>query len=396
VRILLSPIGSRGDVQPMLALGIRLRSRGHEVAICTARDFRGVCEQAGLGFRPIDVDAEALVRSVGPKMFNPIHFIRIAGTMERPIREGLDLAVRDVDVVVGSGAQPAARSYAEARGIRYLCAIYCPVGYRSPAIGPYWLTWQDAPRAVNRIAWAMQDRAFDFAIRSRINRLRKSLGLGPIGDSFDHISRTKPVLGAFDPLVAPPPSDFHDVKTTGFWFHDDPSPLPEAVERFLEAGEKPVYLGFGSMPSASRTGRVVAEALRLSGVRAIVGSGWGSLSVTSERVLTVGSVPHAKLFPRMAAIVHHGGAGTTAAATRSGVPQVIVPHLLDQYYWAHRVQRMGLGPRLESVGRATAAKLAAAIRDATSGRYDEAARAAGEALRATDGLAKACEILEAS
>lgn len=396
MRILLSPIGSRGDVQPMLALGIRLRSRGHEVAMCTARDFRGVCEAAGLEFRPIDVDAEALVRSIGPKMFNPLHFIRAAGLMEKPIAEGLDRAVRDVDLVLGSGAQPAARSFCEARGVAYRCAIYCPVGYRSPEVGPYWMTWHGAPRIVNRIAWRMQDPLFDFMMRGRINLVRKTLGLAPIGNSFDHISRTKPVLGAFDPFVAPPPSDFHDVKTTGFWFHDDPAPLPPEVERFLDAGEKPVYLGFGSMPAASRTALVVADALRASGVRAIVGSGWGGLSVTSDRVLTVGSVPHAKLFPRMSAIVHHGGAGTTAAATRSGRPQVVVPHLLDQYYWAHRVQRMGLGPRLKSIGRATAPRLAAAIRDATSGRYDAAAKSAGEALRATDGVTRACEILEAS
>ena len=132
---------------------------------------------------------------------------------------------------------------------------------------------------------------------------------------------------------------------TGAWILSDETPLPDDPEKFLASGAPPIYLGFGSMRASEQTGRVLIEAARALGLRSILSQGWANLtpSDTGDDCLSIGDVNQEKLFPRVAAIVHHGGAGTTTAAARAGRPQVIIPHNYDQFYWAHRVQQLGVG-----------------------------------------------------
>jgi UDP:flavonoid glycosyltransferase YjiC (YdhE family) len=163
-------------------------------------------------------------------------------------------------------------------------------------------------------------------------------------------------------------------------------PLPPKLEAFLEAGPPPVYLGFGSMtdPDPARTTRCLLQALERAGLRAVVSEGWAGLGggALPEGVLAIGPVSHAALFRRVAAVVHHGGAGTTTTAARAGAPQILVPHVLDQFWWARRVAELGLGPPGIPRRRMNAERLCEALRSlADNDLLAERAAAFGERLR---------------
>jgi UDP:flavonoid glycosyltransferase YjiC (YdhE family) len=200
----------------------------------------------------------------------------------------------------------------------------------------------------------------------------------------------------------PRPADWGDpVTVAGYWFLQAPSSFvpPPALARFLECGPTPVYVGFGSMAlrDAERVTGVVLDALTLSGMRAVMALGWGGLSPRDlpDSVYALESVPHDWLFPRVAAVVHHGGAGTTAAGLRAGVPSVVVPFILDQFFWANRVARLGVGPPAVPYSRLSAQRLARAIAGAVGEPgIRERAAALGARIRAEDGVGKAVGTIE--
>jgi len=231
-----------------------------------------------------------------------------------------------------------------------------------------------------------------------ISRARRAEGLraqrsGQFGDC--------PILYGFSPAVVPTPTDWPAfVHPTGYWFLDAPRDWrpPVALSAFLAAGPPPVYVGFGSMRNRQPqvVTALVVEALERAGQRGVLHSGWDGLAELRlpETIFPVDSIPHDWLFPRMAAIVHHGGAGTTAAALRAGRPAVVVPFFADQPFWARRVYELGVGPYPLPRARLTAARLADAI---TAAVYDptmlERAVALGERLRAEDGVSEAVRVL---
>jgi vancomycin aglycone glucosyltransferase len=189
-------------------------------------------------------------------------------------------------------------------------------------------------------------------------------GLDPIESVQPHILTERPWLAA-DPVIGPAgASPFLKITQTGAWLLSDSSALPDDVERFLEGGTPPVYLGFGSMRATEDASRRLIEAVRALGLRSIISRGWGNLKPIDADTdcLAVGDVSHERLFPRVAAIVHHGGAGTTTTAARAGKPQVIVPHLYDQYYWAHRVEKLGIGVSGPQAAELTVEGLVSALR----------------------------------
>jgi UDP:flavonoid glycosyltransferase YjiC (YdhE family) len=211
-----------------------------------------------------------------------------------------------------------------------------------------------------------------------------------------------PCLSGYSPQVLPKPPDWDDNHyVTGYWFLDaQPDWQPPAeLLHFLESGPPPVYVGFGSMSDKApeRQTRLVLRALEITGQRGVLLTGWGAVSSlpTSASVFYVDDVPHSWLFARMAAVVHHGGAGTTAAGLRAGVPSLITPFLLDQYAWADRVVKLGVGPHMPDNQRLTAEKLAHAISTAvTDSALRARAAALGERIRAENGVACAVELIE--
>jgi sterol 3beta-glucosyltransferase len=255
--------------------------------------------------------------------------------------------------------------------------------------------------------------------RPFVNEFRRRHGLPPdTGVAFYRTLRRGPLLGAYSPRVIPPPPDWpENAHVTGYWFSDaqqvwtpsaraDRTPSAQAdwtppaeLESFLAAGEPPVYVGFGSMSGRSpeRFTEITLQALAESGRRGLLLTGWGGLQErpVPESVFVLDSAPHNWLFPRMAAVVHHGGAGTTAEGLRAGVPMVILPFIVDQLFWGKRVQALGVGPPPIPIKKLTAGRLARAIREAvTNPVISQRAAALGKAIRSEDGLARAVELLQ--
>jgi vancomycin aglycone glucosyltransferase len=272
----------------------------------------------------------------------------MAEQMVRDQFQVMSAAARGCDLILAGGAlQVATRSVAEKMQILYVFAAYCPAVLPSRRYPPAKMGGSypfDLPEEENEALW--EKNAQEFEIFSAVlNEERKKAGLEPVSGVRDHIFTARPWLAA-DPALAPVyPLPGMEVVQTGAWVLTDPDPLPEPLEEFLAAGAPPVYLGFGSMRASDQTGQVLVEAVRSLGRRAILSQGWANLEsgALGDDLLMIGDVSHARLFPRLAAIVHHGGGGTTTSAALAGRPQVIVPHNYDQFYWAERVQRLSVG-----------------------------------------------------
>jgi vancomycin aglycone glucosyltransferase len=193
--------------------------------------------------------------------------------------------------------------------------------------------------------WAQDSQRWNDTWRDLLNSHRASLGLAPVTDVHRHIITNRPWL-ACDPALGPWPDRTGDaVFQTGAWILPDDRPLSPELLAFLEDGEPPIYFGFGSIRAPENLSRVMIDSARAVGRRAIVSRGWADLALVDEQpdCLSIGEVNQQALFKRVAAVVHHGGAGTTTAATRAGAPQVVIPQHYDQPYWAQRVQQLGIG-----------------------------------------------------
>jgi vancomycin aglycone glucosyltransferase len=352
MRILLSSIGSRGDVQPILALGLEVKKLGHEASLCVAPNFKEWIESYGLECTPIGPDLKKLTGGTVPgKPVLPSNeqLQQLAEQTVRTQFQVISEAARGCDLVVGAGAlQIALRSIAEARKIPYVFAAYCPAvlpsgNYPPPKMGGHYS--YSLPEAENQLLWREDEESFNKRFGATLNEERAKVGLGTVPSVQPYIFTDRPWLAA-DPVIAPAfPLAGMKVVQTGAWFIPDQTALPEDLESFLDEGTTPIYLGFGSMRASEQTARVLIEAARAMGLRSILSQGWANLipSDKGKDCLSIGDVNHEKLFPRVAAIIHHGGSGTTTAAARAGRAQVIIPHNYDQFYWANRVQELGVG-----------------------------------------------------
>jgi UDP:flavonoid glycosyltransferase YjiC (YdhE family) len=396
--ILLATFGSEGDVRPNLALGRGFQARGHDVRVCASPDSRRLVETAGLAFQPVGSDVRELM-AANARFYIDRPF-RAAGPMMKALKADLVKQFREMpgrigrpDLVIGSGLMLAGPSLAEAIGRPYIHAMFTPVSLRSCGHGPMTFPFQKGAPHLNRLLWILSNAGLEFSLRGLLNRERRRLGLAPVPAVYPHLAAR--VLLAADPELAPLPVDVDPpCPQTGYWHLASDERLPLRLVRFLDQGPPPVYIGFGSMgdPHPRRTARAVQRAVRAAGVRAVVQGGWGGLRIReSARVLSIGRrLPHDRLFPRVAAVVHHGGAGTVMTAARAGVPQVLAPHLLDQYYWGRQIQRLGLGPRPLSRRRLEADALAGALGDVfADAGFRRRAAALAVPLRARDGVGDA-------
>ncbi len=353
MRVLLSTIGSRGDVQPLVALALQLKAHGHEVRLCVPPDFRDWIVRLGIPVTPIGPELRQATASGSPATpaAPPPERRRQLGEATVATQfETISAAAQGCDVIVAASAlQIAARSVAEAGGIGYVFVAYCPVVLPSAhhAPPPLALAGQvpARPTAENRELWARNAERFNDTFLAALNSHRASLGLAPVGDVQSHIFSDRPWLAA-DPTLAPWPDAADEaVFQTGAWILPDERPLSPELKAFLEAGEAPVYFGFGSMRATPDLSRSMVGAARALGRRAIVSRGWADLSLVDAEpdCLAIGEVDVLSLFRRVAAVVHHGGAGTTTAAALAGAPQVVVPQIYDQHYWAGRIHHLGIG-----------------------------------------------------
>jgi len=391
----MAPEGSRGDVQPLVALGATLAARGCRVRVCAFEEARELAESYGLEFVAHGVDSRAMIEEQAEAIHGGrLDFHRAVNRVFKEILENqfahLPDAARDADLMIGGGVQFGGPTVAEALGIPYRFIAYCPIVLPSSEHPPFVIERQIRRPWLNRVLWRLFLATLGAQIRRGLNRQRATLGLEPIRDVYANLCGNEPLLAA-DPDLAPGPHDAPvQYRQVGFLHPPDTGePLPEKLEAFLAAGPPPIYVGFGSMPDPhpEQTTQRLLDVIAARGARAVISAGWAGLGTgpLSDDVLGVGAVPHAKLFPRVAAVVHHGGAGTTSSAARAGVPQILVPHLLDQFYFARRVRELGVGVATGARRELDFAALAQCI-DAVLENEILAERAAalGERMRARD------------
>ncbi|MDF5754725.1 glycosyltransferase [Spongiactinospora sp. TRM90649] len=391
MRVLLSTIGSRGEVQPLVALALELRDLGQEVRLCVPPDFRHWID--GLGFPVVPIGPELRSTATpGRARPTPDQLRQLAhGTVAAQFAT-IPVAAAGCDVIVGAGSlQIAARSIAERMGVPYVHAHFCPITLPSPHHPPPVLGLSGpsghapAREVSNPALWAEDAERWNATWRDALNAHRTSAGQAPVTDVRRHLLTDRPLLAA-DATLGPWPSPADlDVVQTGAWIVRERRPLPIELEAFLADGEPPVYFGFGSARAPEGLAEAMIRAARALGRRAIVSRGWTGLSPVDGEpdCLPIGEVDQQALFPRVAAAVHHGGAGTTTAAALAGAPQVVVPQMFDQPYWAGRVAALGIGVA-HPQAVPTAGSLTAALEEAL--RPGVAARArAVAAMVTTDG-----------
>jgi vancomycin aglycone glucosyltransferase len=401
MRILLAPHGTRGDVQPIVALAVALRARGHVVSLSVPANFVSWVRGYGFDTESDGIDVEAVLRSAGGDLQSLSWQMRYLSHITPLLFEPVVRASEGCELIIGAGLQFAAASVAQWRNVPYAHGVFCPCATPSSATPPPNVHRQTLPRWVNRLLWQVGGPMADLALRGHINRGRATLGLEALNSPISQILKGRTILAA-DRDLGPLPDDApKSAVSTDAWVLDEPGTLDARVEAFLQQGPAPIYIGFGSMV-APRVAELVAQgvaAVRAVGRRVVIAGGWASLDrhvIEADDVLTVDNVPHCLIFPRVAAAVHHGGAGTTTAAARAGVPQVLLPHILDQYYWAHRVETLGLGPRALPVERVTADVLCDRISRAISDPLiRERVHRLALAVAARNGATAAVEHLEA-
>ncbi len=416
MRITIFTAGSRGDVQPCIMLGRGLQRAGYDILLAAPENFAGFINDHDLRAYPLRGDVQQVMASDTGREFmetGNTNFIKSIRTMRKllgpvaiQMAEDALAACRDADALISLAVfAPFGKSIAEILDIPLINVEPTPLlpTRAFPAAG--WPVQQNLGSLHNRLSGHAMLYAIWQWYGPFVNRFRQSHGLPPYtSGSFYRILTTTPLLGAYSPTIIPHPPDWgHDVHVTGYFFADTQAEWspPSALSEFLDSGAPPVYIGFGSMAGRDNEQftAMILETLARTGQRGLLLTGWGGMQAVAvpNNVFVLDSAPHSWLFPRMAAAVHHGGAGTVAEGLRAGIPTVIVPFTVDQPFWGKRVNDLGVGPTPIPRNKLSAEKLAQAIQTATAHPdMKQRAAALGRLIRAEHGVDNAVKIIRQS
>jgi sterol 3beta-glucosyltransferase len=401
MHITILALGSRGDVQPYAALGKGLKLAGNEVRFITFESFAPLIIESNLDFQPIRGDAKALVAKGGADMLG---LVRSFGSLaEGYARDLSDPFLGETDLIINQlPAGLYGYDLAEKYGVPMVMASVIPLARTKmfPLMGFPKLPIPGYNKTTyyvgEQLAWQM--------FRTVINRWRRgTLNLPPLSlkGYFDQIGTHHiPILNGFSQYVVQRPPDWNEhIHITGYWFPENKYWQPPSdLIAFLEAGEPPVFIGFGSMPikDPERTTAIILEALKQSGQRGILHMGWGGIGNQSlpDTIFKLDYAPYDWLFPQMAMVIHHGGSGTTAFGFHSGVPSCAVPFLFDQFYWGQRIAQLGVGHQPLPFKQLTVERLAEVIRFGVgNSQVKQKASELGQRIRSENGIENALKLL---
>ncbi|MBD2198475.1 MULTISPECIES: glycosyltransferase [Calothrix] len=415
MRIAIIALGSQGDVQPYVALGTGLKAAGHIVRLLSHENFAGLVSSHDLEFCPMQGNVQEIIETQEMRdLLDKGNFLAITTrTAKETQRAAINwaqaglAACQDMDLLVaGVGGLYLGISLAEKLDIPLLQAYVFP--FTPTQTFPGVLFPQSLSRFGGTVNWLSHhlirqimwqgSRTGDTLARKQVLNLPTAAFFGPYKSS--HLHRY-PILYGFSPSVIPQPSDWQNTVVTGYWFLD-PAPNwtpPSALMEFLEKGPPPVYIGFGSMGNRNpeETANLVLQALAKTQQRAIIYSGWSGMRTENlpDSVYLVDSIPHSWLFPRVAAVVHHGGAGTTAAGLRAGIPTIIIPFFGDQDFWGQRIAQLSVGTEPIPRKQLTAERLAQAIQKAVTDKtMRQRAANLGAKIQAENGIANAVSVIQ--
>ena len=416
MRIAIIAPGSRGDVEPYIALGKGLKKANNTVRLITHRNFESLVSSYGLDFWSIESNVQDFAQSAEmSEGLEKGNFLKVLSQMKKEAERlaicvaetGLS-ACKDMDIIVaGIGGLFVGFSLAEKFDIPFVQAYYIPF---TPTRGFPSFLFHRLPQGfsgvLNRLSYHIMRQIIWQSFRSTDKLTRKKV-LNLSGPSFwgpykNNRLNQNPILYGLSPSVIPPPADWgSSTHITGYWYLESPddwTPSKELID-FIDSGTPPIYIGFGSMSSRNpqEVANLVVKALELSKQRGIMLSGWGGLQKADlpESVFMVDSVPFSWLFPRVGAVVHHGGAGTTAFGLRAGIPSIIVPFFADQPFWGHLVAKLGVGPKPIPRKKLTAKRLSNAIDLAIADQMmRQHAADLGSKIQAEDGIQRAVKIIQ--
>ena len=412
MKITILTVGSRGDVQPFVALGLALQQAGHQVTLCTSQNFQSFVEGYGLPYAYMNADLISLTETPeGKAAMEGKSQLSLLKQVKPLLRKMLDdewTAVQQTtpDLIIYHPKTLGAYHLAEKLGIPAILSLALPLYTPTRDFPIILMGSKNLGGWLNKQSYKML-MGVTLPYAGMINEWRKTaLGLPPRSRLANELvqpdGRPTPTLYAYSPHVVPTPGDWPDsTMATGYWFLDaqpDWQP-PVGLAAFLQAGPPPVYVGFGSMvgKEPARLGEIVVAALQKTGQRGLLASGWGGLQAADlpDDIFMLESAPHEWLFPQVAAVIHHGGSGTTGAGLRAGKPTIICPFIADQPFWGHRVHELGVGPAPIPQKKLAVENLAAAIETAVTNKTMQArATELGEKIRGEDGVATAVTFIE--
>ena len=406
-------LGTRGDVQPFVALGCGLQNAGFTVKLATHANHEAFIRHYGLDFAPLPGDAYQRLQDIADFATN-INIMRFNLSLLEWIESFLDelliateQACEDADVILTTPMGVAAFHIADKRNVPAIALSYIPVANPTRAFASLLVPEIPLGKFGNLISHYIERQTFILGFHKMYNRWRvEKLGLPRLPffkwPHYHTNGHVIPYLYGYSPHVIPKPDEWNEHShVTGYWFLDAPLDWqsPQELVDFINRGPPPVYIGFGSMadPNPRATIQLMFNALKLANQRGIILRGNSGIQAheVPGNIMVVDSVPHDWLFPQMTAVVHHGGSGTTAAGLRAGVPSIIVPFFADQPFWGQRVHQLGVGPAPIPRKKLTEKNLAHTIRTVLEDpSYRENAVSIGKAVRGEDGVTYAVNVIQ--
>lgn len=411
MKIVLMAFGSRGDIQPFMGLALALKQRGHDVRLAAPSDFEELAAAHRIPYSPTPLSLKELLAQdfaqpfANEGMTPRASFILLRGILpelKRILYSATQIvaeAAKDADLLISHGfSTPFAYTLHQQLKIPVVLSLAAPVIRTTQLPSPF----PPLPFGIPHPMYDLLPRMMFSFMMGPMNNYRKEIGLPKesMGNMLRHFNHQFPFLMHYSRHLFPTPSDWGaNIHVHGAW----PLPMPEnweapeALTKFLAEGDAPVYFGFGSMPvpHSEKVLQTISAALRETKLRGIVQAGLAGISHTDEHIMTIGDAPHDWLFPRMAALVHHGGAGTTHSAVSSGKPSLIVPFSADQPFWGQRLAELGIGVAPIVLKKLSKERLVDALRTMTGDMaMRQRAEEMGALLRAEDGLGRSCEFIE--
>lgn len=405
--------GSNGDIRPMLALADGLQKAGHSVTLVVSsidnHSYQGICEQLGIGYRQVPEHIDFDMQDFAQRSFrmHPLQWLRALldeafFPYEQAVYQAAQQLVEGSDYVIGHHFLYPLKLAALRQQKPFFSVTLCHAAIANPAIPPF--GFPDLGRHINKLSWRLLDAVFNWALKEPLSRLWLEAGEAPPDYVLTELLTSQQLdLVAVDPLFCRSSEQWqphHQV--CGFLNLTEDArhwTIPDQLAEFLDNGAAPVYMTFGSLQQAvpDWSMELFLEAAALAGCRAIIQTSSERYPAGSQtdQVYFIGRHPHQPLFKQCAAVVHHGGAGTTHAATRSGCPSVVVPFMDEQLFWARQLQSLGLAGKPLPAKKVTAASLAKGIRTALNSKtIQDNAKQAGRAMQTNDGIARAIRLLE--
>lgn len=348
MNIVLAPYGSHGDFRPQLALALRMREIGHQVHFCTNIDHRSFIEQHGFAYTPVNFSLNDFLKISAMKDKK-----KIAENQKIQLKEwtrALIASTEGTDMMIGSGVQFIAPAIAEKYNIEYHYMIHSPIVFPSGDYPPMGVPFLNMPKFMNKFIADVRAFLLNPLMLGMYNKIRKEVGLAPFkGDLVSHMFKT-PFISADDNLFPMGKDVQYPHHQVGYFHYFEDLEVDPGLIDFLNTGEAPVFIGFGSMHSQDHKAveAGIQELLETGDFRFVVAKGWGNFGGSienSDKIYRLDHAPHDKIFPKMAAVVHHGGTGTSSTAAYCGVPQIIMPHGWDQFYNGDRIHKAGIGPK---------------------------------------------------